>query len=259
MPTKSSARCGWSTLLGLRTNPAVRSLQATVRMALRRCSFGRPRPARRPVTPASPPQGRLHQPIDQLLANGRAVLPAEGLPCDPVRVPPHLHHKQAPPGPWHPGRPVAVGQVALRLVGGPPAGHPEPEPLRAREVEPRGPPLVPPVHLLQVEQQPALLSSVFGRRDAVSVAGRLVCLTPRVVTLMSSVMQLSTSAFRPLPLASAPARLRWRLYFESRSRGTSLSQMASAMVTDPAPPRPRRAVSSPTSESSSEEDSYPSS
>ena len=76
----------------------------------------------------------------------------------------------------------------------------------------------------------------FGRRNAVVVAGLLVCLTPFVVTRMSSIMQASTSAFFPLPLSSTPVRRRLRLYLESRSRGTHLFQMESPMVTDPAPP-----------------------
>ena len=87
------------------------------------------------------------------------------------------------------------------------------------------------------------------------VVARLhVCLTPLVVTLTSSIMQAKTSAFFPLLLSAIFVRHTWRRYLDNRLRGTHLSQMESAVVTDPASPRPRRAISSPTFDSSSVDD-----
>ena len=79
-----------------------------------------------------------------------------------------------------------------------------------------------------------------------------VCLIPRVVTHTSSTMHPRTFALLPRPLSATLLFL--SRYLLSKSLGTHLFQMELVMVTDPASPSPRRAVSSATSDSSSEEE-----
>ena len=86
------------------------------------------------------------------------------------------------------------------------------------------------------------------------VALLLVPRTPLVVTLTSSNMHPNTFALLPRPLSATRCLLRCRRYLPSKSLGTHLFHIEAATVTDPASPSPLRAVSSPTSDSSSVEE-----